>query len=464
MVIFFCIVFGFATFAKPGILIESSPTIFNNIVQASVPILERYMQGTEFPSLLFPIVKNKDFATDMSLSNIKITEMHLSQNETELTFLPPQNLQFSIPHLSITLQLSWKIQSHKKAGVIQSGTASITIPDGSISILISLPDQLDGKLTLLNAEFKLESLLIEFDQTLMGGVYNWVVSTMSEKLKNSLDKEINAALNKIVSLYLHQMPSMDQEFFWHLNNWLVVNSTLLSKPLVHGSNLEFSIMGEFFYKDKREDKELDPPVDLAFEGDDGFKAYFSQFSLNSLSVSSFEHEPIEFSGSDLGVELNNDLLEAVFPGINEEFLQESDVEVQCRQTQYIFSVLEEDSVRNIFEFDCQLHTAVPIISVNIQLTTSTTLSISNSLLRGSFNSLRIPAISLKESHLKNPPDIENLKSFLNGILRVSKSIISSKVFKTGIMVPEDIQDIINDLEVNIFSGFLTIKGNPVVIN
>lgn len=464
MVGFLWVVFGFAAFAKPGMVIESSSVIFNDVVQASVPVLEFYLQGTEFPPLLFPLVKNKDWATDLSLSSIKITEVYLSQNETQLTFLPSQEIQVFIPHLSVTLELLWKIQSHRKGGVVQSGAASITIPDGTISVLISLPDQLGSKFKLVKTEFKVEQLLIEFDQTIMKGLYNLVISTMNEKLRNSLESGLDKALNQFVLMYLNKLPLINQEFLVPLTSWLVVNSTLLHAPIIHESNIEVSLVGEFFYKHETEIKDLDPPVDLVCEGDTGFSLYFSQFSLNSLSLSSFKHAAIEFTERDLGVELNNELLEAVFPGIKEEFLQDSDAQLQCKQTQYIFSGLDEDSVRNIFEFDCQLHTTVPIVSVSMQLMTSTTLSVSNSLLRGSFNSLKFSTITLKESHLNNPPDIENLQSFLNGILRVSKSIISSKVFKNGILVPEDVQDVITDLEVSIFSGFLVIKGNPVVIN
>ena len=81
----------------------------------------------------------------------------------------------------------------------------------------------------------------------------------------------------------------------------------------------------------------------------------------------------------------------------------------------------------------------------------------------SLNSIKVSNIIQQESYLPNDPDLENLKSFLNGILKVSKSLISYKIFKSGIRIPEIIEAFISDLKVILFPGFLTIQGKPTLL-
>ena len=324
-----------------------------------------------------------------------------------------------------------------------------------------MPKHFNQGFELLRSELVLGKIDIEFDESMMGGVFNWAIGTMNQKLKVLLENQLNAGLKEFISLFLNKAPKMDQKLMVPVNGWLVLDSTLLSVPLISNSNIRFTIAGEFYNKNEMNNKELDRPVKMKYESDKELIACVSQYSLNTLSLSYFQYSPIVLSSDKLGISINNDMLEALFPGILDKFGTDLEAIIVCKQDKYASFELETESLINSLDFNCELHSTSPILILGLQLSTTTNLFISNNVLHGSFSSLKVSKITLQESHLPNPPDLENLQTFINSILKLGKPLISNKTFGSGIQVPDFIQSLATDLKLDFFKGFLTIEANPI---
>jgi hypothetical protein len=100
-----------------------------------------------------------------------------------------------------------------------------------------------------------------------------------------------------------------------------------------------------------------------------------------------------------------------------------------------------------------------ILSLSIQVDLSSSLSISKSILSGSFTQFSFTKIDLISSTLTIPPDMDNLRAFAKGLQFFIRSLLTSKLFGSGIPLPSPIQDYFPDLQLSLADQSVLIETN-----
>ena len=456
LVIFFLVVM---TSANPGVLIGFTPEIVNLALKTFLPDIEKSLKHMEFAGAEFPVVTTKGLSTDMAVDNIRFENIQLYTENTGLVFKPSGEISINIPDILMNLKFDWVLKSHVNKKVIQQGEAKIVVSKASVLINLLLNKDLKEVITLDKCEFDIEKIEIIMDKNPASAVINWYLDAINKRIRGSIEKEIDLFLNSVVKAWLGNAQRLDADHWVSLTSWLQMNAKFTQPISIDSKHVEIKLDGTC--RKHSSDYKIDIPnlSNLKYETQDMIAVYISEYTLNTISLSHFKTSPISLTSDSLNIPLSTPMLVSILPSIVSDF-GVSPCSISLTQSStFLFSLsASELSTPVSLSLDLSIKDLL-ILSLSIQVDLSSSLSISKSILSGSFTQFSFTKIDLISSTLTIPPDMDNLRAFAKGLQFFIRSLLTSKLFGSGIPLPSPIQDYFPDLQLSLADQSVLIETN-----
>jgi hypothetical protein len=447
--------------ADPGILVGFTPDIVNSVLKGTLPKIEEALKAMVLPGFEMPVVSSKGMSTDLTIENIFIKDINLVTESTGLTFKSSREVVLNIPDLLINLRFDWSLKSHSSKKVLQKGDAKIIVSQASFITSLLVTTDMKQALKLNKCEFSIDKILIELDDNPASGALNWILDAVNRKLKKNIEKEMNSFLNNLVESLLKKMPSLDKNSWVSLGPWLLLNSRITEPLSISPSRLEARIDGTFIRAGPEYEINVESPGKLLFESKETMAVYISEYTVNTLALAQFKAQPFQLSSDSLGAKLTTSSLNSIFPSIVEDFGEDTPCTMTCTQIESLDLTLNPNHIESSLHVSCNLETSSSkVLSLLIDLDLEVTLSANNGLMTGSVTKLVFSQINLSENHLSTEPDMENLRAFAKGLQFFLRSFLSSKLFGSGILLPDVLISYFPDVSVEIQPGQILLEGNP----
>ena len=451
--------FGLVSSADPGVLIGFTPDIVNLAIQGFLPDIENSLKHMNFSGAEFPVVTTKGLATDMAVSNIRFENIQLYTENTGLVFKPSGEISIKIPDIFMNLKFDWALKSHLNKKVIQHGEAKIVVSKANVLINLLLNKDLKEVLVLDKCEFDIEKLEIIMDKNPSSGAINWFLDAVNKKLRVSIEKEINFYLNSAVKAWLGNVQRLDADHWITLSNWLEINAKLTQPILIDSKHIEIKLDGTF--RKHSSDYEIDIPnmSILKYETQDMIAVYISEYTLNTLSLSHFKTSPLTISSDSLGIPIPTSALTSIFPSIVSDFGESPCILTLTQELPASFSISESLISTSLSLTSTLSTTDLLVLSLSIEVSTSLSFSISKGILSGSFTQFSFSKIDLTSNNLSDNPDMDNLRAFAKGLQFFIRSLLTSKIFGSGIPMPGFLQDYFPELVLSLEDKSILIETN-----
>jgi hypothetical protein len=452
-------VFVVSVMALNGIFIGVRPQVFNSLVKSQIPDLEEKIKLTQFPKAVVPLVKNKDFATDFAISGMEIQRIDIPMSSFRVSFTNSEDIVVEASDISVSVKFDWKIQSHHKKGVLDRGDATILLEKSSILLMAQLTENMKEMLKPIKSEFIIGDIQINFDKTIMRDLINWGISTIKGKISQTIESSVNSALSSAFKQYL-SLTSLSSERMIDITRWLSLNLTLADLPSIDEDSFSVFLNGTFKHKTKNYEIPEKNPKFIEYQSERQISLFISEFSINSLSLAYFHQSPFSVSNHDLGVELTTNHLEIVFTNVTSAFGKNVAVELNCFQNDYLTLGIEKNILNVLQKLLCSVQCENGKIGdFSVDLKALIEITVASGVLRGKFLNVVVDDLNEMEFYTEEVPDMDGIKSFLNGLLLFAKPIISFKVFGTGILIPSFIMKEFEELEVSLEDSFIKVEGD-----
>ena len=448
------------TCALGGMVVGVSPRVLNRYVVDYIEVLEPMVASTKIPDVIVPLVKNKDFATDFVMTGIEVEAFKIPREGTQMSFTNSQDLVIQSEKIYLSMGLVWKVQSHHKKGVLDSGKASVSIDGSSLLLIGQMTGDMDKWLKPVKAQFDVGKIKIIFDKTPMKVVINWLVEQVNEKIKALLQEQISRAADLGFKAIAAGLPSLRTKNVLNLSSWMSVNLTLTELPVIDEDLAVATFDGTI--RDVKSVYDISAKakfIDYKSKFEVGI--YVSEYTLNTLSQAYFQNKPFSVRAEDLGLLLNTDILDPLFPGILEYF-GETSVKLHCSQRKELSLNLEVTYLHADQELECVVLTDTEDISrLLVNLYSKIELTESSNIIRGKFVELNVKDVKVEDFIIDGSPDTENIKSFINGLLTFAKPFVSNKVFGSGILVPSLFTHSFSKFKILMEKDLLIIEGDLI---
>lgn len=450
----------YQTCALGGVTLGLGTRALNRYVVGYVEDLEAVVVSTKIPEVAVPLVKNKDFATDFVMSEIRVESFRIQREETRLSFSNSQDVVIASEGIYLALGLVWKVQSHRKKGVLDSGKASIVIDGSSLVMIGQMTDDMDKWLKPVKTQFDVGKIKVIFDKTPMKVVINWLVEQVNEKIRTLVQDEVSKAADLGFKAIVAGLPSLRKKNVLNLSSWMSANLTLTEMPVIDEDLVVVTVDGTI--RDYKKDYEIKiQPRFIDYKSEFEVGVCISEYSFNTLSLAYFQNQPLSIRAEDLGLAINTEILDPLFPGIL-DFLGEAEVKLHCRQSKELNLNLEVINLLANQELECiVLSETQDIARLILQVYSKVELIENSNIVRGRFVDLTVTGVEVGDYIVDGTPDTENIKSFINGLLIFAKPFASNKVFGSGILVPSWLTHSFSKFKISLGKDLLIIEGDLI---
>ncbi|KAM3842131.1 phospholipid transfer protein [Diretmus argenteus] len=195
----------------------------------------------ELSNITMPEMKGKEGRFQYTITDVKIVQLNLSH--ADLRFQPDVGLLFDVQNSSITLSFHRRILYWF---FYDTGSINASAEGVNINTVLNLIRDEEGRLKINNVtcDAKIAKMRAKFSGTL-GRVYDFMATFLTTGMRFLLNQQICPALNHAALVQINSMletiPVRTE-----VDNYIGIDYSLLSDPVVTGRSLDMDFRGMFF--------------------------------------------------------------------------------------------------------------------------------------------------------------------------------------------------------------------------
>ncbi|OMJ78872.1 hypothetical protein SteCoe_21225 [Stentor coeruleus] len=442
--------------AKTGAIIGMTPEAVNSVLEDFLPQFSAQIQQGTFNDMHFPSVGKGSLTVDLDVYNLTIPVFNVDHKNSGVAFTSDRKIIFTLQDVTSTGNFNWKIS---RGNLVQKGSTTVSIEKATFTIELTMKNSLNLEIIVSKCEFKISKFKAILADNSGSGMINWVLEAVNAKLKDTLEIQISALVKNVINGYVTKVNGFTEI---EIADGLVVSVKLTEIPEIDTEHLKIAIEGLVKLKGMTYEFTIPDPVDLSFTTSQALQITVSEYSLNSALFTFHISKMLSFSTSSFDIGLNTNNVKNIFPGIDEQYGKKN-IDISCQTSKNPLISLDSQIVYSDVELACSMLVeeetdAVLVVSTCVK--SKAKVFMEELVVKGEFEEIVVNEITLVSSELKNEPNLQGVKDLLNLSLKLGRKKINEAVFGKGITLPAEMSGFVDNLQISVNKGFITVEGSP----
>ena len=439
-----------------GILIGFTPDAINNILKDFLPVLSDSIQQMPGVEINIPSIGKGALLFDLKISELIVPVFKLDSEHSGVTFQDNRKITFTLQKITMDASLNWQLSRNNFK---QLGKAMIEVTKANLNVVLTVSDKNYGMVTVDSTTFEIEQFSVKFLNSPAASILNWVLDAINVKVKQALGAQIAAVAKGAFQTAFNSLATINKIPLGEFAHFSLVHT---NAPVVNRDYIYFSLDGVVKLNVVGYEIDIPKPVPLSFTTSESSQISISSYTLNSGIFAFYISESLRFNLKDLGINLDCNFLESVFPGISAQYGEHTPADISCKAKSCPLLDFSNGKITTKISLECSLNVegkGTPV-TLEVDANALTSVTINNWVINGAINSIIITDVIQIDSKLNENVKVEGIKNLGNLTFKLVQKKLNKLIFGDGIILPTIGKLFIDDLNIEIKEGFVLVEGSP----